>query len=121
MRLRVDKVVPLLRLRNRRVLQFEVISVLYHCDCGNSLLLLRRRLTDSLVALAGALRLKRARVLLTHLQVALIHTEQLLLELTVKELQNRGFQHEFQGRCTYLGCAKERFLLEHYLEIVRCH
>lgn len=38
-----------------------------------------------------------------NVQVALIHTEQLLLELTMKELQNRGFTHEFNGRCTYLG------------------
>ncbi|XP_026193476.1 uncharacterized protein LOC34617665 [Cyclospora cayetanensis] len=38
-----------------------------------------------------------------NVQVALIHTEQLLLELTMKELQNRSFQHTFQGRCTYLG------------------
>ncbi|KAL8453308.1 hypothetical protein Emed_000942 [Eimeria media] len=35
--------------------------------------------------------------------VALIQTEQLLLELTIKELQNRGFKHEFKGRCSYLG------------------
>ncbi|KAL8272159.1 hypothetical protein Esti_003928 [Eimeria stiedai] len=38
-----------------------------------------------------------------NVQVALIQTEQLLLELTVRELQNRGFKHEFKGRCSYLG------------------
>ena len=36
-------------------------------------------------------------------QVALIHTEQLLLELTTEELRRRGFKHPFNGRCTYLG------------------
>ncbi|CDJ51240.1 phosphofructokinase, putative [Eimeria brunetti] len=38
-----------------------------------------------------------------NVQVALIHTEQLLLELTTEELKRRGFQHPFNGRCTYLG------------------
>lgn len=38
-----------------------------------------------------------------NVQVALIRTEELLLELTIKELQRRGFKHEFQGKCTYLG------------------
>ncbi|CDJ42305.1 phosphofructokinase, putative [Eimeria tenella] len=38
-----------------------------------------------------------------NVQVALIHTEQLLLELTTEELHRRDFKHPFYGRCTYLG------------------
>lgn len=38
-----------------------------------------------------------------NVQVALIQTEKLLLELTTEELKRRGFKGTFQGRCSYLG------------------
>lgn len=38
-----------------------------------------------------------------NVQVALIHTEKLLLELTAKELERRKYSNPFNGRCSYLG------------------